>query len=86
MNNSYRQILSHLPFLILFIGMFFIDQFVYMYGDDYRYATYFSLFPHFKGSAFSFSQVIENQLYDYTHVNGRFFINISTIFMLVNGI
>jgi hypothetical protein len=57
-----------------------------MYGDDYRYSTYYSLFSRFKDSTFSFSQVIENQLYDYTHVNGRFFINVATIFVLVNGI
>ncbi|MCH5585507.1 DUF6056 family protein [Shimazuella sp. AN120528] len=86
MKNNYQRILPHVPFLFLFLCMFMISRFIYMYGDDYRYATYFSLFPHFKGSTFSFTQVIENQLYDYTHVNGRFFINIFTIYLLVHGI
>jgi hypothetical protein len=86
MKKSCQVVLAHAPFLCLFLCMFAIDRFIYMYGDDYRYATYFSLFSQFKGSTFSFAQVIENQIYDYTHVNGRFIINISTIFILINGI
>jgi hypothetical protein len=86
MEKIKKGFLPHLPFLFLFFSMLFIDQYIYMYGDDYRYATYFSLFPHFKGDEFTISQAIQNQIYDYTHVNGRFFVNIFSIFMLVSGI
>lgn len=86
MKKSYQWVIPHLPFLCLLLFMFAIDRFIYMYGDDYRYSTYYSLFSRFKDSTFSFSQVIENQIFDYMHVNGRFFINISTIFVLINGI
>lgn len=86
MKKNYQWMFPHIPFFCLLLFMFAIDRYIYMYGDDYRYSTYFSLFSKFKGSTFSFSQVIENQIYDYTHVNGRFFINIATIFTLINGI
>jgi hypothetical protein len=84
--NLNKWFTPQFPFLLLFLGMFLLDQKIYMYGDDFRYATYYSLFPHFYGNDFSISQIIQNQIYDYNHVNGRFFTNIFSILMLVNGI
>lgn len=81
-----KWLIPHIPFVMLFLGMFLLDQKIFMYGDDYRYATYFSLYPHFNGHDFSIYQVIYNQIYDYYHVNGRFFTNIFSILMLVKGI
>ncbi|SHF40911.1 hypothetical protein SAMN05444392_1228 [Seinonella peptonophila] len=82
MKNRY----GHYPFFVFFVLLLLMNHFVYLYGDDFRYAAYFGLYSQFQGQEFSFQNVLNTQLYDYFHANGRLLINIFTIFTLVNGI
>jgi hypothetical protein len=77
---------DHFPFILLFVLMMIVNHFVYMYGDDYRYASYFGLFSEFKGQVVTFKNIIETQIYDYDHANGRFVINVLLVLLLVKGI
>lgn len=86
MNKRIHHFIGHLPMLILFLLIFLLNQFVYMYGDDFRYAAYFGLYPKFQGQEVTLENIIKTQIYDYTHMNGRFITNVLSVLLLVDGI
>ncbi|WP_255404553.1 DUF6056 family protein [Thermoactinomyces sp. DSM 45892] len=81
-----QRYLGHLPFLILFLGIWGINQFTFLYGDDLRYATYLGLEPHIYDHPVTLYQIIQTQLHDYLHMNGRFIVNVFTILTVLDGI
>ncbi|WP_243649389.1 DUF6056 family protein [Baia soyae] len=81
-----QRYIGHLPFLILFFGIWGINQFTFLYGDDLRYATYLGLEPHIYDNPVTLSQIIQTQLHDYFNFNGRFIVNILTILTVLDGI
>ncbi|WP_307252680.1 DUF6056 family protein [Croceifilum oryzae] len=81
-----QRYIGHLPFLIFFFGIWGINQFTFLYGDDFRYATYLGLEPNIYEHPITLYQIIQTQLHDYLHMNGRLIVNILTILTLQGGI
>lgn len=81
-----RSLIGHAPILLLFALMLIISQFVYMYGDDYKYSTYLGLYGKFRGQEATLTNIIQTQIYDYMHANGRFITNVASILLLLPGI
>ncbi|WP_286118976.1 DUF6056 family protein [Thermoactinomyces sp. DSM 45891] len=81
-----QRYIGHLPFFFLFLGIWCINQFTFLYGDDLRYATYLGLEPHIYEHPVTLYQIIQTQLHDYLHMNGRFIVNVFTILTILDGI